>query len=68
MSNLVIELLLLIVVLVNCGAIVKAKIYSQLIKEIQYNKSFCSESIYNLYCIVWEINSKLITPKLVFKY
>ena len=45
MSNLAIELLLLIVVLVNFGAILTAKIYSQSVKEIQPKRLFCSESI-----------------------
>ena len=34
MTNLAIELLLIIVVLVNFGAILTAKIYSQSVKEI----------------------------------
>ena len=51
MTNLEIELLFLIVVLVNFGAILTAKIYSQSIKEIQRKKLFCSKSISNLYCI-----------------
>jgi len=37
MTNLAIELLLLIVVLVNFGAIFTTKIYSQSVKEIQFN-------------------------------
>ena len=45
MTNLAIELLLLIVVLVNFGAILTAKIYSQSVKEIQRKRLFCSESI-----------------------
>ena len=45
MSNLAIELLLLIVVLVNFGAILTAKIYSQSVKEIKCKRLFCSESI-----------------------
>ena len=45
MTNLPIEVLLLIVVLVNFGAILTAKIYSQLVKEIQRKRLFCSESI-----------------------
>ena len=52
MTNLVIDLLLLIVVLVNFGAILSAKIYSQSVREIQRNRLFCSESISNPYCIV----------------
>ena len=51
MTNLAIELLLLTVVLVNFGAILTAKIYSQLVKEIQHNRLFCSESISNPYCV-----------------
>ena len=51
MSNLAIELLLLIVVIVNFGTIITAKIYSQSVKEIQRKKLFCSESIGNPYCI-----------------
>ena len=35
MTNLAIELLLLIIVLVNFGMILTAKIYSQSVKEIQ---------------------------------
>jgi len=51
MTNLAIELLFLIVVLVNFGAILTAKIYSQLAKEIQRKRLFCRESISNPYCI-----------------
>ena len=51
MTNLAIELLLLIVVLVNFGAILTAKIYSQSVKEIQRKRLFCSESIRNPYCV-----------------
>ena len=45
MTNLAIELLLLIVVLVNFGAILTAKIYSQLVKEIHRKRLFFIESI-----------------------
>ena len=51
MTNLAIELLLLTVVLVNFGAILTAKIYSQSVKEIQHKRLFCSESISNPYCV-----------------
>ena len=51
MSNLAIDLILLIVVLVNFGAILTAKIYSKSVKEIQRKRLFCSESIGNPYCI-----------------
>ena len=51
MTNLAIELLLLIVVLVNFGAIFTAKIYSQSVKAIQLKRLFCSESVSNPYCI-----------------
>ena len=51
MSNLAIELLLLIVVIVNFRSIITAKIYSQSVKEIQRKRLFCSESINNPYCI-----------------
>ena len=51
MTNLAIELLLLIVVFVNFGAILTAKIYSQSEKEIQLKRLFCSESISNPYCV-----------------
>ena len=44
MTNLEIELLLLIIVLVNFGTILTAKIYSQSVKEIQRKRLFCSES------------------------
>ena len=47
MTNLAIELLLLIVVLVNFGAILTAKIYSQSVKEIQRKRLFFSQSICN---------------------
>ena len=53
MTNLAIELLLLIVVLVNFGAILTAKIYSQSVKEIQRKRLFCNESISNPYCVFW---------------
>ena len=64
MSNLAIELLLLIVVLVNFGAILTANIYSKSLKDIQRKRQFCRESISNPYCIFWLINSKLIDLKL----
>ena len=51
MTNLAIELLLLIIFLVNFGAILTAKIYSQSVNEIQRKRLFCSESIGNPYCI-----------------
>ena len=51
MTNLAFEILLLIVVLVNFGAILTAKIYSQSVKEIQLKRLFCSESISNPYCV-----------------
>ena len=53
MANLAIELLLLIVVLVNFGAILTAKVYSQSIIEIKRKRLFCSESISNQYCVFW---------------
>jgi len=40
MTNLAIELLLLIIVLVNFGTILTAKIYSQSVKEIQLKRLF----------------------------
>ena len=52
MTILAIELLLLTVVLANCGAILTANIYSQSVREIQRKRLFCSESISNPYCIV----------------
>jgi len=51
MTNLAIELLLLILVLVNFGAILTAKIYSQSIKVMQRKRLFCGESISNPYCV-----------------
>ena len=51
MTNLSIELLLLIGVLVNFGAILTAKIYSQSVKEIQRKRLFCNESIGKTYCV-----------------
>ena len=51
MTNLAIELLLLIVVFVIFGAILTAKIYSQSVKKIQPKRLFCSESISNPYCV-----------------
>jgi len=51
MTKLAIELLLLIIVLVNFGTILTAKIYSQSVKEIQLKRLFCSESISNPYCV-----------------
>ena len=53
MTNLTIEIILLILVLVNFGAILTANIYSQSLKEIQRNRQFCRESISNPYCIFW---------------
>ncbi len=51
MTNLAIELLLLIVVLVNFGAILTAKIYSQSGNKIQRKRLFCGESRSNPYCV-----------------
>ena len=51
MTNLAIELLLLIVVLFNFGAILTAKIYSQSEKEIERKRLFCSKSLSNPYCV-----------------
>ena len=51
MTNLAIELLLLILVLVNFGTILTTTIYSQSVKEIQRKRLFCSESINNPYCV-----------------
>jgi len=51
MTNLAIELLLLILVLMNFGAILTANIYSQSLKEIQRKRLFCNKSISNSYCI-----------------
>ena len=53
MTNLAIKLLVLTLVLVNFGAILTAKIYSQTVKEIQRKRLFCGESISNPYCIFW---------------
>ena len=53
MTNLAIELLILSVALVNFGAILTAKIYSQSVKEIHRKRLFCRESISNPYCIFW---------------
>ena len=53
MTNLSIDLPLLIVVLVNFGALLTAKIYSKSVKEIQLKRLFCSESISNPYCVFW---------------
>ena len=53
MTNLTIELILLIIVLVNFGMILTAKIYSQSVKEIQRKRLFCIESISNPYCVFW---------------
>jgi len=51
MTKLAIELLLITIVLVNFGAILTAKIYSQSVKEIQRKRLSCSETINNQYCI-----------------
>ena len=51
MANLAIELIILIIVLVNFGTILTAKIYSQSVKEIQSKRLFCSECISNPYCV-----------------
>ena len=53
MTNLAIELFLLILALVNFGAILTAKIYTKSVKEIQLKRLFCNESISNPYCIFW---------------
>ena len=68
MTYLAIELILLIVVLVNFGAILTAKIYSQSVKEIQRKRLFCSESIRNPYYVFWKINSNLIDLKIEIYY
>ena len=52
MTNLAIELLFLIVVLINFGTILTTKIYLQLVKEIKRKRLFCSESISNPYYIL----------------
>ena len=51
MTNLAIELLVLIIDLVNFGTILTAKIYWQSVKEIKRKRFFCSESISNPYCV-----------------
>jgi len=51
MTNLAIEVPLIIRVLVDFGTIITAKIYSQSVKEIQRKRLFCSESISNPYCV-----------------
>jgi len=51
MTNLAIEQLLLILVLVNFRAILTAKIYSQSFKEIKRKRQFCRESMSNSYYI-----------------
>ena len=51
MTNLAIELFLLIIVLINFGKILTAKIYSQSVKEIQLKRLFGSESMSNPYCV-----------------
>jgi len=51
MTNLAIELTLLIVVFVNFGGILTAKIYSQSVKEILRKRLFCNESISDPYCV-----------------
>ena len=53
MTNLAIELLISIVVLVNFGAILIAKIYSHSVNEMQRKRLFCSESISNPCCVFW---------------
>ena len=50
MTNLEIDLLLLIVVLVKFVDILIAKIYSKSLKEIQLWRLFCSKSISTLDC------------------
>ena len=54
MTNLAIELLVLNVVLVNFGAILTADIYSKSVNELKRNRLFCSMSLSNPYCIVWQ--------------
>jgi len=53
MTNLAIDLLLLILVLVNFGAILKAKIYTKSVKEMQRKRLFSSESMSNPYWVFW---------------
>ena len=52
MTNLAIELLVLILVLVNFGAILTANIYSKSVKEFNRNRIFCGKSFGNPYCII----------------
>ena len=50
MNNFAVELLFLLIVLVNFGAILTTKIYSKSGKEILPKRLFCTESIANPYC------------------
>ena len=52
MTNLALEVLILIVILINFGAILTAIIYSKSFKENKRNSLFCSKSFSNPYCII----------------
>ena len=52
MTNLAMELLLLILVLVNFGAILTTNIYSKSVKKFNRNRLFCSKSFSNPHCII----------------
>ena len=51
MTNLAIELLVLIVVLMNFGAILTANIYSKSLEAHERYRLFCRKSFSNPYCI-----------------
>ena len=51
MTNVAIQILVLIIVLVNFGVILTANIYSKSIKDLKRNRLFCSQSFSNPYCI-----------------
>ncbi len=53
MTNIAIQILVLIAVLVNTGVILTAYIYSKSIKDLKRNRLFCSQSFSNPYCITF---------------
>ena len=53
MTNVAIQILVLIIFLLNVGVVLTAKIYSKSIKDLKRNRLFCSKSLSNPYCITF---------------
>ena len=61
MTKLAIEILFLTIVLVNFGAILTAKIFSNSVKEFRLNRLFCGKSFSNPFAL---FNQNLAYKKL----